>query len=332
MSTDNQTQPDTDPADAIPASFNPASTNPDRRGFLRCMTWAGSAMVWTVAGGIPRSRVIGAGLVGAAEAAETGFSFAQVSDSHLGFDKPVNPNVTGTFQQALGQVTATGTKPAFLIHTGDITHLSTAEQFDTAAQLLGATKLQVYTVPGEHDILEDDRKSYLNHYGKGTHGDGWYSFNAQGVHFIGLVNVVNLQGNGLGDLGHAQLEWLEKDVKGLSASTPIVVFAHVPLWIVYQDWGWGTKDGAQALTYLKRFGSVTVLNGHIHQVMQKVEGHVAFHTARSTAFPQGVPGVAKGPGPAPVPPGELGNVLGTARISLVSTSSPLAIVDTPLAG
>jgi 3',5'-cyclic-AMP phosphodiesterase len=302
-------------------------THPDRRGFLKCMTWAGSAMVWTVAGGIPRSH-----LIGHAEAAETGFTFAQVSDSHLGFDKPVNTNVTGTFQEALGQVTGMTDKPAFIIHTGDMTHLSTPEQFDTGAQLLGATKLQVYTVPGEHDILEEDRKSYLNRYGKGTQGDGWYSFNAHGVHFIGLVNVVNLQGNGLGDLGQAQLEWLEKDVKHLTASTPIVVFAHVPLWIAYADWGWGTKDGAQALTYLKRFGSVTVLNGHIHQVMQKVEGQVAFHTARSTAFPQGVPGVAKGPGPMPVPAGELQNYLGTAKITLINTKAPLAIVDTPLAG
>jgi 3',5'-cyclic-AMP phosphodiesterase len=301
--------------------------NTDRRGFLKCMTWAGSAMVWTVAGGIPQSHVIGQ-----ARADTTGFTFAQVSDSHLGFDKPVNPNVTGTFKDALGQVTAAAEKPAFLIHTGDITHLSAAEQFDTGAQLLGATKLQVYTVPGEHDILEDGGKSYLNHYGKGTRGDGWYSFNAQGVHFIGLVNVVNLQGNGLGDLGMNQLEWLEKDVKNLSASTPIVVFAHVPLWIVFQDWGWGTKDGAQALTYLKRFGSVTVLNGHIHQVMQKIEGQVAFHTARSTAFPQGVPGVARGPGPIAVPAGQLKDFLGTAKISLVTTKSPLAIVDTPLAG
>jgi Icc protein len=301
--------------------------NPDRRGFLKCMTWAGSAMVWTVAGGIPRAHVIGQ-----AEAAETGFTFGQVSDSHLGFDRPVNTNVTGTFQEALGQVTSMADKPAFLIHTGDITHLSTAEQFDTGAQLLAATKLQTYTVPGEHDILEDNGKSYLNRYGKGTKGDGWYSFNAGGVHFIGLVNVVNLQGNGLGDLGQAQLEWLEKDVKNVSSSTPIVLFAHVPLWIAYQDWGWGTKDGGQALSYLKRFGSVTVLNGHIHQVMQKVEGQVAFHTARSTAFPQGVPGVAKGPGPMMVPAGDLQKFLGTARISLVSTKSPLAIVDTPLLG
>lgn len=296
----------------------------DRRNFLKCMTWAGAATLWTVTGGIPRST-----LIGDAQAAETGFTFAQVSDSHLGFDKPVNTDVTGTFQAALTQAAATN--PAFLIHTGDLTHLSQPAQFDTGAQLLSATKLQTYTVPGEHDILEDNGKSYLNHYGKGTKGDGWYSFNAHGLHFIGLVNVVNLKGNGLGDLGHAQLEWLEKDVKPLSASTPIVVFAHVPLWIVYQDWGWGTADGAQALSYLKRFGSVTVLNGHIHQIMQKVEGHVAFHTARSTAFPQGTPGVAKGPGPMPAPAGALKTYLGTAKITLVKTGTPLAIVDTPLA-
>jgi 3',5'-cyclic-AMP phosphodiesterase len=299
----------------------------DRRGFLKCMTWAGAATVWTIAGGIPRSR-----LIGSAEAAATGFSFVQVSDSHLGFNKPANTDVTATFQNALGHVTDMANRPAFLIHTGDITHLSTPDQFDTAAEMLKGTRLTTYTVPGEHDILEDDRKSYLNRYGKGTRGDGWYSFNASGIHFIGLINVANLQGNGLGALGHEQLEWLEKDVKGLSASTPVVVFAHVPLWVVYQDWGWGTSDGAQALGYLRKFGSVTVLNGHIHQVMQKVEGHVAFHTARSTAFPQPEPGKAKGPGPVVVPPGELKNYLGVAKVSLVSGKTPLAIVDTPLAG
>ena len=298
-----------------------------RRGFLKCMTWAGTAMVWTVAGGIPRSR-----LIGTAEAAATGFTFAQISDSHLGFDKPVNPDTPATMREAIGHLNAMPVKPAFMIHTGDITHLSKPAEFDTAAEIMKESKLTTYTVPGEHDILEEDRKSYLNRYGKGTKGDGWYSFNANGIHFIGLVNVVNLQGNGLGDLGHAQLEWLEKDVKTLSASTPIVVFAHVPLWIVNKDWGWGTADGAQALSYLKRFGSVTVLNGHIHQVMQKVEGHVAFHTARSTAFPQGTPGVAKGPGPMAVPAGELRKYLGVARVSLMPTQQALAIVDTPLAG
>ena len=300
---------------------------PDRRGFLKCMTWAGSAAVWTIAGGVPRSR-----LIGSAAAATSDFAFAQVSDSHMGFDKPVNTDVAATFQEALNQVTSAPDKPAFLIHTGDLTHLSKPGQFDTVAQMLGATKLQTYTVPGEHDLLEDDGKSYLNRYGKGTKGDGWYSFDANGVHFIGLVNVVNLQGAGLGNLGAAQLEWLEDDVSHLSASTPIVVFAHIPLWIVAEDWGWGTADGAQALGYMKRFGSVTVLNGHIHQIMQKVEGHVAFHTARSTAFPQGVPGVAKGPGPMAVPAGSLKTYLGTTRVTLVRNDTGLAIVDTPLVG
>ena len=296
-----------------------------RRGFLKCMTWAGTAMVWTVAGGVPRSR-----LIGSAAAATSDFTFVQISDSHLGFDKPANPDVTATLKQALDEVGKLQAKPEFMIHTGDITHLSKPAQFDTAAQLMGATKLAMHTVPGEHDILEEDGKSYLTRFGKGTKGDGWYSFDAGGVHFIGLVNVVNLQGNGLGSLGHEQLEWLEDDVKNLSASTPIVVMAHVPLWIVYQDWGWGTSDGAQALSYLKRFGSVTVLNGHIHQTMQKVEGNVAFHTARSTAFPQPAPGAAKSPGPMVVPAGELKHYLGIASVKLVSSKVPLAIVDTPL--
>ena len=300
----------------------------ERRGFLKCMVWAGTAMVWTVSGGVPRS-----GLIGSAEAATgEGFTFMQVSDSHIGFNKPANPDVTATFGEALARVKAAPVQPEFLIHTGDITHLSKPEQFDTANQMLSGTKLTTHTVPGEHDLLEDDGKSYLNHYGQGTKGAGWYSFDAGGIHFIGLVNVVDLKGNGLGNLGAEQLGWLERDLADRSASTPIVVFAHIPLWIVYQDWGWGTADGAQALGYLKRFGSVTVLNGHIHQTLQKVEGNVAFHTAMSTAFPQPAPGTAPGPGPKAVPPGELRNLLGVTRVSLVQTQSPLAIVDTPLAG
>src|SRR5271168_1652667 len=300
-----------------------------RRGVLECMTWAGTAMVWTMVGGVPRAR-----LVGTAEAATKDFSFVQVSDSHLGFDKPVNPNTPGTFGEALKAVTEVPGQPRFLIHTGDITHLSQPAQFDLAAQLLTTTKLQTYTVPGEHDVLEDEGKSWMNRYGKqeGAKGDGWYSFNADGVHFIGLVNVMNLQGNGLGALGNDQLEWLEKDVEHLTASTPVVVFAHVPLWTVYADWGWGTADGAQALTYLKKFGSVTVLNGHIHQVMQKVEGHVAFHTARSTAFPQPAPGTAPGPGPMKVPAEALRSVLGITDVQYVARKHSLALVDSPLMG
>ena len=298
----------------------------ERRQFLKCMTWAGTAAVWTIAGGVPRAR-----LIDSAEAATEGLHFVQISDSHLGFNKAANPHTTETLKEALKDVAALPQRPAFMIHTGDITHLSKPVQFDTAQQVMKETNLTVHTVPGEHDVLGENGKSYLNRYGKGTKGDGWYSFDAGGVHFIALVNVMGLGDGDLGNLGHEQLEWMEDDVKHLSSSTPIVVMAHIPLWVVYKNWGWGTADGAQALSYLKRFGSVTVLNGHIHQIIQKVEGHVAFHTARATAFPQPAPGTAKAPGPMAVPPGKLREYLGIAKVSLVSSNAPLAIVDTPLA-
>jgi len=299
-----------------------------RRKVLECMTWVGTGVLWTVSGGVPHSL----GLIDQALAQEArSFTFLQISDSHVGFDKPANPNALGTLEEAVGRIKAMPAKPSFMIHTGDISHLSKVSEFDNADRIISQTRLDVHYVPGEHDFLDEERKLYRERYGRGSKGAGWYSFDAGGVHFIGLVNVVNLKGNGLGDLGHEQLEWMERDVKGLSASTPIVVFAHVPLWIAYQDWGWGTADGAQARGYLKRIGSVTVLNGHIHQVLQKVEGHVAFHTARSTAFPQPAPGTAPSPGPMVVPAGQLKSYLGIARVSLVSSQAPLAIVDTPLA-
>src|SRR5207342_3052765 len=305
----------------------------DRRGFLECMAWVGTGAVWTMSSGVLKGMPLGqTGKMPMAPSGGKGdLRFVQISDSHIGFDKPANTDVTATLRAAVAKIKAAPEPPSFILHTGDLTHLSKPSEFDTLQQVLAESSLPVFYVPGEHDVLEDDGKGYLQRFGKGTQGAGWYSFDQAGVHFIGLVNVVNLKAGGLGTLGAEQLEWLEKDVKRLKSSTPIVVFAHIPLWSVYPAWGWGTDDSAHALSYLKRFGSVTVLNGHIHQIMQKVEGHVTFHTAMSTAFPQPAPGVAKGPGPAPVPPGELKNFLGTTQVSLVTTKSPLAIVDTPLA-
>src|SRR6187401_2339024 len=220
--------------------------------------------------------------------------------------------------------------PAFVLHTGDLTHLSKAAEFDTLQQVLSELSVPVFYVPGEHDVLEDDGRSYLERFGKRTQGAGWHSFDQGGVHFIGLVNVVNLKAGGLGTLGNDQLDWLEKDVKHLKSSTPTVVFAHIPLWSVYPEWGWGTEDSARALSYLKRFGSVSVLNGHIHQVMQKVEGHVTFHTAMSTAFPQPAPGTAASPGPMKVADDRLRKVLGLSRVSFHGVNHPIAITDVPL--
>jgi len=301
--------------------------DPSRRKVLECMTWAGTGVLWTIAGGVPTAM----GIIDQAIAAEAkGLTFLQISDSHVGFDKPANPNALGTLEEAIGRVKALPVKPAFMIHTGDITHLSKPKEFDDADQMISQARLDVHYVPGEHDILDEEVKLYRERYGRGAMGAGWYSFDANGVHFIGLVNVTNLKAGGLGNLGDEQLAWLEADLKGRTASTPIVVFAHIPLWVVYRDWGWGTEDGGRALDMLKRFGSVTVLNGHIHQVMQKVEGNVTFHTAQSTAFPQPVPGTAPSPGPMKVADDKLRTLLGITNVTFKQGEQRLAIVDQPL--
>jgi hypothetical protein len=300
----------------------------ERRDFLSCMAWTGTGLVWTLAGGVPRSRSLGPRT---AEAAEDGsWSFVQISDTHIGFKGGANPDALGTFQAALARIKAMDPRPAFLIHTGDITHAQKPGAFDTVTEALkGVGGERTFYVPGENDVFADGGTEYLGRFAGG--GRGWQSFDYRGVHFVGLVNVLDFKAGKLGSLGADQLEWLERDVAPLGSSTPIVVYAHVPLWAVYPQWGWVTDDGAQALSYLRRFGSVTVLNGHIHQILQKVEGGVTFHTARSTAFPQPAPGAGPGPGPMTVPAGELRGMLGVREVRYVPGREPLAVVDTALA-
>jgi 3',5'-cyclic-AMP phosphodiesterase len=303
----------------------------DRRGFLECMAWAGTGMLWSVTGGLLSSAVV-PGRATAAEITRSTFNFVQISDSHIGFNKDANKDVAGTLKEAIARINALPEPPDFILHTGDLTHLCEPEEFDTLDQMLKGLKTsQIFYVPGEHDVIGDNGKKYLERFGKGTKGRGWYSFDHKGVHFIGLVNVMDIKENGLGILGNEQLEWLEDDLKGRSSSTPIVIFAHIPLWTVYPEWGWGTSESEQALSYLKRFGSVTVLNGHIHQTMKKVEGHVTFHTAMSTAFPQPEPGKAPKPGPMKVDAGKLRDYLGITEVSYTEGKGALAVVDTTLA-
>jgi 3',5'-cyclic-AMP phosphodiesterase len=304
----------------------------DRRGFLRCMAWAGTATVWGMAGGIPKSFAVNR-LPFLSDAERKSIFFAQISDSHIGFSKEANKDVTATLQEAVAKLNALPQSPALVLHTGDITQLAKPEEFDTANEVLKGIKSdRVFYVPGEHDVATDNGASYLQRYGKGTRGGGWYSFDHSGVHFVGLVNVLNLKAGGLGSLGADQIAWLKRDVATLPSSTPIVLFAHVPLWTVYPEWGWGTDDSEQALALLKRFGSVTVLNGHIHQIMQKVEGHMSFHTAMSTAFPQPAPGTAPAPGPMKVEAERLKSVLGITDVTFVPGRSSLAVVDATLSG
>jgi Icc protein len=290
-----------------------AATGMGRRRALACLAWAGTGLLWTVTGGVPRALGIGEAL---AATAMDGLTFVQISDSHIGFSKDANPDPNATLKAALDHVARLPTRPAMMLHTGDVSHLSKPAQFDTAAQIIGSAGLETHYVPGEHDVIGDDGKAFFERFGKQALPGGWYSFDQGGVHFVALNNVQGFATTQTGGFGGEQLEWLEKDLKGQSASTPVVVFTHIPMWPVYPTWGWATPDAPQALGYLKRFGSVTVLNGHIHQVVQKVEGNVVYRTAMSTAYPQPAPGKAKAPGPLKVPADQLRGVLGIREVSI----------------
>ncbi len=304
----------------------------DRRGFLKCMAWAGTGALFAFESGIASSIALeGALAAPPRHLATQPFTFVQLSDSHIGFNKPPNSDARATFREAIAKVKALPQQPDFIIHTGDVSQLSRDDEFDDAEQMLKATGLPVFFVPGEHDMLDPEGgKAFLNRFGKNTHGAGWYSFDHRGVHFVALVNVADLKPGGMGNLGPEQLKWLKADLAGRPSSEPIVVFAHIPLWTVYADWGWGTDDSAEALKQLARFGSVTILNGHIHQITQKVEGRIAFHTARSTAFPQPAPGTAPSPGPLKVPPEQLHGMLGITDALFVRGHDRIALIDPTL--
>lgn len=302
----------------------------NRRNVLDCMAWGGLGVMWTVAGGVPASRMLGSAQ--AANAAPGGFTFAQISDTHIGFDKPANPDPVATLNQALDQIASLPHKPDFLIHTGDVAHTARPEQFELALSTIQRLGIHVHYTPGEHDIFDSDTaEAYMQRFGKGARDGAYYSFDHKGVHFIALNNVVDLKKNGLGFLGVDQLAWVADDLKDKSAETPIVVFCHMPLWMIAPEWGWGTADSQALMEMLARFGSVTVMNGHIHQIMQKVEGRATFHTARSTAFPQPAPGTAPAPGPLKVRPGQLRGLLGITDVVYAPGKEALAITDQPLA-
>jgi 3',5'-cyclic AMP phosphodiesterase CpdA len=305
--------------------------NESRRGALKCMAFGGAGTLFVLSAGI--LAPVDLALAATKKTASISGTplFLQISDTHIGFNKEANPDVAGTLKQTIGFVNAMPVKPALTIHTGDISHLSKPDEFDMAQQLLSGLNItELHTVPGEHDVTDGTGTEYFNRFGAASGGKGYYSFDHQGVHFIGLVNVMNFKPNGLGALGDDQLAWLENDLKGRSASTPIVVFAHMPMWTIYEPWGWGTGDSDQAMSYLRRFGSVTVLNGHIHQIVQKVEGNITFHTARSTAYPQPTAGNGPGPGPLTVPNDQLAKMLGVTSIKFLKHPLSALLTDSTL--
>ena len=306
---------------------------PSRRNALKCLAYGGAGTLFALAGGV----LIPIDLATAAASKSTGVPvgkplFVQISDTHIGFAKDANPDVNGTLNQAIDLVNGLPGKPDLIIHTGDITHLSKAAEFDLARQQFSRLRVtEMHTTPGEHDTADASVSEYFSRFGKASNNKGYYSFDHAGVHFIGLINVLQFKAGGLGTLGTEQLAWATADLKERSSSTPIVVFAHMPLWTVYEPWGWGTADADQLMAQLRRFGSVTVLNGHIHQIVQKVEGNITFHTARSTAYPQPVPGEGAGPGPLKVATDELSRVLGVTSAFEVKHPNSLTLRDATLA-
>jgi 3',5'-cyclic AMP phosphodiesterase CpdA len=306
-----------------------------RRQALGCLAaWSGAAVVWTVAGGVPRA--LGATGTGQAMAASgDALTFVQISDTHIGFNKAANPDVVGSLRHAIAEIHALPVAPAFVVHTGDVSHLSKPEEFGQAREILKEIRVdRVHTIPGEHDTIDDGTTGYLRFFDHDGKGRSWYSFDQGGVHFVGLNNVQNFKLGTLAALGPEQLAWLKADLAGIAHSTPLVVQAHIPLWTIWEPWGWGTADADEAMALLRPYGSVTVLNGHIHQVLQKVEGTVALHTANSLAYPLPTPGQAGigEPGPVTVPAGELGHRLGTREIHVVRGRQALALIDRPLEG
>jgi 3',5'-cyclic AMP phosphodiesterase CpdA len=306
-----------------------SSTGMSRRQLLRHTAWFGAAVVLTVSGGEVMSHIGGTSAPAALAQDPHALRFVQISDSHLGFHGSANMDVTGSFSRAINQVNSLGFRPDFVMHTGDLTHLSTPAQFDQVAQMLrGLRTGAVFTVPGEHDSVDDHGQKYRARFGAGTRGDGWYSFDIKGMHVIALVNTLALEK--LGHLGTDQLDFVRQDVAGLSSDTPIVVFSHIPLFAMYPAWGWGTDDAMQALSYLRRFSSVTCLNGHVHQLFTKIEGNVTFYSATTTAYPLPHPGVGPGPVPVTLPAGQLGAALGIRDVSYQPGQNALAIRDLKL--
>jgi 3',5'-cyclic AMP phosphodiesterase CpdA len=304
-----------------------------RRSALKCMAFGGAGTLFALAGGVFTPIDLAVAAADRQGTARLGKPlFVQISDTHIGFNKEANPDVNGTLKQSIEIVNGMPEQPGLIIHTGDITHLSKPAEFDLAQQIFsGLHTSEMHTVPGEHDTTDAAVTEYFNRFGKASDNKGYYSFDHAGVHFVALVNVLQFKPGGLGTLGTDQLAWVANDLKGRSASTPIVVFAHMPLWTIYEPWGWGTGDAPQLMEQLRRFGSVTVLNGHIHQIVQKVEGNVTFHTARSTAYPQPLAGVGPGPSPLKVPPDQLTKMLGVTSVSVVKHPRSLALTDATIA-
>jgi 3',5'-cyclic-AMP phosphodiesterase len=294
-----------------------------RKKFIEHVSWTGLGIVWAIgSNGLFTACKVGEQNSSPTSSKASPLSFVQISDTHIGFKKPANEHVTDTLQKTIAAINALAVPPAFVVHTGDITHLSKPEEFDLAKQLMSQLKVPLFTLAGEHDTIGDRGTTYAEAFKQQDVKEGLQIWDRSGIHFLAVTNVLDFAASGKGVLGQAQLDLLAKDLAAQKQDTPIVIFSHLPLYDIYPQWGWATADSAKLLSLLSRFDSVTVLSGHIHQVVRHQEGNIQFHTAASTAFPLPAPGNGEHPTPVKLPETSLLKAIGFHSIDLIPSKDP----------
>jgi len=289
----------------------------DRRDFLK-LAGIGSAVFASGLGGLHD-------LTNRALAAEDEFFFVQLSDTHWGFTgQAVNPDSTGTLKKAVEAVNNLKIQPDFIMFTGDLTHVTDDDkdrrtrmsQFEDIVSALKVKNIRF--MPGEHDAGLDEGAAFKEFFGK-TH----YTFDHKGVHFIVLDNVSDPTST----VGKDQLEWLSADLKKQKKDSRIVVFTHRPLFDLYPDWDWYTRDGAKAIEMLMPYLNVTVFYGHIHQENHKNTGHIAHHAAKGLMFPLPAPGSVPVKNPIPWNASQPYKGLGFRSVDVTAKPAALAIAE-----
>ena len=295
----------------------------DRRDFMKLAGLGGVVFASGLGALAPGRPAWGAEKQGA----QQDFFFVQLSDSHWGFSGPPNPDAAGTLKKAVAAVNSLDQQPDFIVFTGDLTHTTDdakerrrrmAEFRDIAGGLKVKT---VRFMAGEHDAALDRGEAYQEFFGKLN-----YTFDHKGVHFLVIDNV----SDPAAAVGPAQLQWLKGDLAQLDKETPIVVLTHRPLFDLYPQWDWATRDGAAVVDLLMPFEYVTVFYGHIHQEHHHMTGHIAHHAAKSLIFPQPAPGSQPKRAPVPWDPAAPYRGLGWRTVAAHKTDADYTITEKPV--
>lgn len=278
-------------------------------------------------GGVVFASALYPSVRAAGRGAQDDFHFVQLSDLHWGYPGPENPDARGTLPKAIAAVNALDMPPDFIVFTGDLTHTTDdpVERRKRLGEVQAMTRelkvRQLRFMPGEHDAALDQGRAFSEFFGATR-----YTFDHKGLHFIVLDNVSDPAAR----LGDDQLAWLAEDVRKQPADARIVVFTHRPLFDLYPQWDWATRDGRQALDILSTRPNVTVFYGHIHQEHHQMTGAIAHHAARSLMFPLPAPGSQPRRTPLPWDPQHPYAGLGWREVDARPRQAQYAITEEPV--